>query len=1077
MKSIKLFICVLAALFLAESSVHAARVVMRITKWSSDGILQQYQNNPGTYPVTQEKLSCIGFKGAPDDCVRPNGTRIFDTTRAVHASFYGENSDGSFTGNEVVKELRKYEDVGLTVDVLFIYREDWLHRDTGGGPFEEDPRILSPQDLINVRSAIANSNLECKDTVQLIQLLRGRGSWNKIKDDPTIMAHLLNFEGLGLEFHVGDYSKADGIERLDDMALITKWTQDNNKIGFIFTGGTPATYELGARARATYNALWSRMTALGVDKKSDHLVYFRQGARSGVHVTEADESLSAQMAWLIGQVWTPYTVGPDPEPEIGPTSGLVAHWPLDEGSGTQTGNAAGTSYRATLENGATWGSDATRDSYVSFDGTDDRISTTFTYALADTNDFTWAWWANKQVPAGQKEGSIMVGSRYGNSGAEDYEFIKFTPISVQFADTSNTDNIERFDYADIPQNEWHHYAMVKDGTSYQWYVDGVAQGSSSNLVYNETTPIPFRIGGDIDGKPNECFQGFIDDVVLYRDALTQQGVSNVINGIYLPFVSLTTLGTAVDSTDGSAWSDGQPAHSGAAYIIPNTGHLRGEGGTTTFPGASLKVEAGGKFQVRSTGGDVTTVNDLILEGGTSFDPGAFVELTAGTGTDEINVLDGTITQSGATRLVTYGGSIARSLKILSEIDGDGTLQVVGEAAFVDYAENTFSGLWQVDDGARLQFSSAGAVGTADIEVLSGGKLQIQGHWNRDAELIVADTATTSVDLQTYSWTVSNLTFGTSSVAEGLYSAAELNALGANAVFTGLGTLRVGERNPNEPIAHWKLDEASGTVATDSSGSGYTGTIINGATWGSDATRDSYVSFDGSNDRITTPFTYALADTDNFTWAWWANSAVPSTDTKQAGSVMVGNRHPERTETKYGFIKFTPQGTQLANCEEAGDIEHYDYTEVPQGGWHHYAMVKSGTSFQWYVDGVAQGAPVTINYNETDPIPFLIGGDDDGSGTKVNEHFQGFIDDVVLYDRALSASEVLNMYGAVPIIPPELQIGMSGGDMVFDWTGTGFKVQSRTNLMEGIWVDVPGGDTPPVTNSTTEGEAFFRLIEQ
>jgi len=227
----------------------------------------------------------------------------------------------------------------------------------------------------------------------------------------------------------------------------------------------------------------------------------------------------------------------------------------------------------------------------------------------------------------------------------------------------------------------------------------------------------------------------------------------------------------------------------------------------------------------------------------------------------------------------------------------------------------------------------------------------------------------------------------------------------------------------------------------------------------------------------------LSASDNFTWAWWANNARPATDTTQKNSIMVGNRYPESGENeKYEFIKLTPTKAAFANTDDAGTIEDSDYADVPQGGWHHYAMVKSGTSYQWFVDGVAQGAPVTINYNETAPIPFLIGGDDDGSGTKVNEHFQGFIDDVVLYDRALDATEVLNVrngiyFGTEPSIPPVLEYGMSSGDMVFDWTGTGFKVQSRTNLMEGIWVDVPGGDTPPVTNSTTEGEAFFRLIEQ
>lgn len=56
-------------------------------------------------------------------------------------------------------------------------------------------------------------------------------------------------------------------------------------------------------------------------------------------------------------------------------------------------------------------------------------------------------------------------------------------------------------------------------------------------------------------------------------------------------------------------------------------------------------------------------------------------------------------------------------------------------------------------------------------------------------------------------------------------------------------------------------------------------------------------------------------------------------------------------------------------------------------------------------------------------------------------------------------------------------GMSGGDMVFFWDGSGFKVLSRTNLVEGSWFDVPGGNTPPANIVPTYLKAFFRLIEQ
>lgn len=238
-----------------------------------------------------------------------------------------------------------------------------------------------------------------------------------------------------------------------------------------------------------------------------------------------------------------------------------------------------------------------------------------------------------------------------------------------------------------------------------------------------------------------------------------------------------------------------------------------------------------------------------------------------------------------------------------------------------------------------------------------------------------------------------------------------------------------------PVAYWPLDEGEGNTAGNVIGEGNDGTLLNGASWGSDDTRESYVAFDGTDDRITTPFTYALSSEDDFTWAWWANQI--STGDTDLGAIMVGNRYPQPGAggDAFEFIKLSPGRAQFSTTSVIAEIENYNYASIAQGSWHHYAMVKSGTSFQWYVDGVAQGQPVTINYNETAPIPFFIGGDDNGTG-RVNEHFEGCIDDVVLYRRALEASEVANIADGGPLVSvvngpdveaePEQQSGVLAG---------------------------------------------------
>lgn len=531
------------------------------------------------------------------------------------------------------------------------------------------------------------------------------------------------------------------------------------------------------------------------------------------------------------------------EVSLAPDSGLVAHWPLDEGMGSTATDASGFGANGTLIADARFASDAVRGGHVVFDGVDDRIETSFTYDLSASDDFTWAWWAKKTAPAGTGNGAIMVGNRSGGTGFENFEFIKFTPVGAQFANTDNASQIGRYGYT-VPTGVWKHYAMVKDGGNYQLYIDGVATSSTEpTFSYDETSPIPFLIGGDGGGGSGEYFEGGIDDVVLYRSALTPREVSNVINEIYFPEIFLTTLGSPVDSTDGSVWSDGEPAHGRATYVIPANGNLRGEGGMTTFPGNVLIVEAGGRFQVRAIESDVATVDKLILRGGAGFSVGQFAELAAGTGTGVTNIIGGHITQSGATRLLTFGGSNARKLRVLSQIEGDGRLQLVGEGALIDNAANRFSGVWEVAGGSELVFENAGAVGTADIEVQSGGTLEVKGDWRQDAVLSVANDSTTEVKVGPNEWKVSSLILGGVPVPDGIYSPAELVELGS-AFFSGTGRITVGTPAiSQEVVAGWDLWSSSAAPVANVTGAGIVATAT-----ASTASGNWTIADDGSSGR-------------------------------------------------------------------------------------------------------------------------------------------------------------------------------------------------------------------------------------
>jgi hypothetical protein len=129
----------------------------------------------------------------------------------------------------------------------------------------------------------------------------------------------------------------------------------------------------------------------------------------------------------------------------------------------------------------------------SFDGGNDYISYgTILPAMTAGNTLTWSFWAFQDTTINN---SVAFGNRYGGTG-----WIKFTPQQFEFSTGT------AYNYADIPNGEWMHHAVTKDGTSYNYYRNGalVAPWSNSGTM---AAP-PLFMGGDTS---NENWDGTIDE--------------------------------------------------------------------------------------------------------------------------------------------------------------------------------------------------------------------------------------------------------------------------------------------------------------------------------------------------------------------------------------------------------------------------------------------------------------------------------------------------------------------------------------------------------------------------------------
>ena len=208
------------------------------------------------------------------------------------------------------------------------------------------------------------------------------------------------------------------------------------------------------------------------------------------------------------------------------------------------------------------------------------------------------------------------------------------------------------------------------------------------------------------------------------------------------------------------------------------------------------------------------------------------------------------------------------------------------------------------------------------------------------------------------------------------------------------------------IGWWKLDEGYGDVSVDWSGYGNHGTINNtdgglgedGSTWVDDPQRGMVLSFNGDNSSGTyvsggqiPPMTL----TNGFTWAFWTKqdedqgTEIPG----QGNDVVLGNRYGG-TVSPVQFIKFTPGNFEYYNDGHYGTI---DYEDIPAGMWVHHAVVKDGATLTYYRNGEMAGTNTATATIDTNPLYF--GGDADG------ERWRGYLSDVRIYSKALTADEV------------------------------------------------------------------------
>jgi formylmethanofuran dehydrogenase subunit C len=296
------------------------------------------------------------------------------------------------------------------------------------------------------------------------------------------------------------------------------------------------------------------------------------------------------------------------------------------------------------------------------------------------------------------------------------------------------------------------------------------------------------------------------------------------------------------------------------------------------------------------------------------------------------------------------------------VDANNILQVAADKELYVWAGDSYT------PGARIR--------THDLEVKGTLSLSTNGLTVTGSLVANAGTFTTAT----------GITLGSIATSETLN-------LGTNAI----KNLSIN----NGLVGYWKFDEGVGTVAKDSSGNGNDGTLTNGPIWSTTVPSTRFynpnsLSFDGANDFVSLPANSSLNITGAITMSTWIKTTTTAID------VFIGGYQDSNPYLGYGWCM---------GCISTGKPSYWSggygswtsaSSAVNDNAWNHIAVVVASGTARFYKNGIADGTSTSAVPNSYSGTRYI------GSNGSVGNAFAGNLDDVRIYNRALSASEIATL---------------------------------------------------------------------
>jgi len=637
----------------------------------------------------------------------------------------------------------------------------------------------------------------------------------------------------------------------------------------------------------------------------------------------------------------------------------AAHWKLDESDDYVAADASGNDHVGTFHGGASWNAAGYSGYCLELDGVDDYAEALDYTGVAGNGART----VSARIRTTASSGDIISWGLANVAAARWIVRIENNYLRVEVGGGFVIGSTP------ITAGQWHHIAVVSDGTTtdnIKLYVDGspdeVSSFSSQSISTDDGTLV--QIGAC--SALQRYFTGSIDEVLVYDSALTEGNIialasSNVISGMaaYWGFDE-GAGGTAADAS----------GH-GRAAVLKGGPVLRGDGcvgGAADLDGIDDWAEICGYTGISGANGRTVsawikssyygTAEKAIVAWGDDNSPGNRWLL----------MLQGGTTNRGAIRVAVLGGT------------------VVG-------TQNLHDGRWH---HVAAVFENDGSPNVEDVTLYVDGKLEplsmVTPH-------IVNTTSSSNVFVGAHYNAAARLPF------KGMIDDVRIydRALSAGGV---------ADMAESRMVAHWRLDEASGTEARDSYGDKHgelknmdEGSHVLGRTGNA-------ISFDGVDDYVEIDSYRGITGKASRTVCAWVK-------TETSGDIVSwGNNNVSGAKWRFS-VGWGPNLGKIGVMATTGYI--FGSTSVNDNKWHHVAAVLENdgtpnvTEVRLYVDGKREAISSYLSEQiNTSEDMFVQIGVYRTEGILSEPYsgcawFNGLIDDVRIYNDALSGAQVRQLY--------------------------------------------------------------------